>query len=102
MRQSLIVGARPMFVKGRQFPRVPLEKGSWKIESENVNESKIRLTIYTPTPVDGGVMMIPKVVEMPPLPDAFLVLGPVEISAEIVHAGREAHVSLFAYPQGQE
>lgn len=102
MRQSLIVGARPAFTKGRQFPRVPLEQGSWKIEAENVTETKIQLTIYTPTPVNGGTAMLPKVVEMPPAPEVYLISGPVEVSAEIIHAGRESHVSLFAYPNGKE
>lgn len=100
MRQSLIVGARPVYTKGKAFPRVPLESGQWRIEGENVDSSQIQLTIYTPTQANGGEYMMPKVAALPRAPEFFIVVGPAEVSAEIVTPGRESHVSVFAYPMG--
>lgn len=100
MRQSLIVGARPVYTKNKPFPRVPLEKGQWRIQGENVETSKISLTIYSPTPANGGTAMMPRVAELPVAPDSVIIAGPVEVSAEITTPGRESYVSVFAYPMG--
>lgn len=97
MRQGLIIGARPRFTKGKPFPRVPLGVGGWRIEAENHVTTKIRLTIHKPTPVDNGTAHIPSVAEIPSAPNHILVEGPAYVSAEIIEAGSESYVSVYAY-----
>lgn len=101
MRQALIVGARPITTRNKPFPRVPLEKGDWEIRGEGIIGSKVRLTIFTPTSANGGTAWFPSIVELPAQGQAcHKVTGPCEISTEIIEAGRELHISLFAYPVG--
>lgn len=97
MRQALIVGARPMFVKGRTFPKVPLGAGGWRIEVENRKDSKVRLTIYRQIAGDAsGMFDVPSVVEINDDNAPKLIDGPVTISAEIYEAGREPFINVFA------
>lgn len=98
MRQSLIVGARPAFTRGKPFPRVPLGTGNWRIETENRKDTKIQVTIYRSTEAHGGVAEMPSVAEIPVEENRLFLQGPCVVSAEIVESGREAYVSVFAYP----
>lgn len=102
MRQALIVGARPVYTRGKPFPRVPLEKGSWEIRGEGIVGTKINLTIFTPSPANGGIAWLPRIVQLPTPPEFHLVAGPCEICTEIIEAGHESHISLFAYPMGSK
>lgn len=97
MRQSLIVGARPAFTRGKPFPHVPLGPGNWRIEAENRKESRVSLTIYKKVEAGCGEAMMPSVAEIPEDNRMFL-QGPCVISAEITHSGRESYISVFAYP----
>jgi hypothetical protein len=100
MRQSLIVGARPAFTRGKPFPRVPLGPGNWRIEVENRVQSRISLTIYKRVQAgDGnGEFTVPNVAEIPLEDNRLFLQGPCVISAEIIESGRESYVSVFAYP----
>jgi len=98
MRQSLIVGARPAFTRGKPFPHVPLGAGNWRVEVENRKESRISLTIYKRVEVEHGEASFPSVAEIPLGDDRMFLQGPCVISAEITHSGRESYVSVFAYP----
>lgn len=97
MRQALIVGARPLFVKGKPFPKVPLGAGGWRIEVENRKDSKVRLTITREVAGDhSGSFKVPSVVEINNDQQPYLVQGPVAISAEIYEAGKEEFLNVFA------
>lgn len=97
MRQGLMIGARPRFVKGKPFPQVPLLGGAWRIESENHDGTKIQLIIYKPTQVESGVTQMPSVMMLPKYPEVVLIQGPAVVSAEIVEAGTEEFISIYAY-----
>jgi len=94
---SLIVGARPVFAKNKPFPVVPLRSGSWRVVAQNVETTKIELTILQPTACADG-MAIVKSVKLMPQEGFLMVVGPVSISAVIVEGGREQFVSLYAEP----
>lgn len=97
MRQALILGARPLFSSDKVFPKVPLGEGGWKIEMENVEDSKIRITILKKTPASlNGTFIVPSIVEMTKGSDVPLVEGPAVVSAEVIEAGREDHIRVFA------
>lgn len=96
MRQALILGARPLFSCGKPFPKVPLGEGGWKIEMENVDDSKVRITILKKSAASNGTFMVPSVVEMTKDSDVPLVEGPAIVSAEVMEAGREDHIRVFA------
>lgn len=99
MRQSLIVGARPAFTRGKPFPLVPLGPGNWRIEVENRKETRIQLTVRKRVAAGhGGEFTIPSVAEIPLGEDRLFIQGPCVVSAEIIESGRESYVSLFAYP----
>lgn len=93
MRQALLVGARPLIVRGKQFPKVPLDAGGWKIMLENFVQSKVILhTSHPPVPEES-------VVEVVNEPDKVLILqGPITVSAEITGTGDEDFVSVYAVP----
>jgi hypothetical protein len=95
MRMALIVGARPMFTKGKQFPKVPLGAGSWRIETENRKDSKVRITVFRRIDGDAsGAFTVPSVAE---LGDGhYIFSGPAEVSAEIMEAGKESFINVFA------
>lgn len=97
MRQAIIVGARPLFVKGKPFPKVPLGAGGWRIEIENRKDSKVRLTILRRVAGDAsGAFEVPSVVEINNDREPYLVTGPVTVSAEIYDPGREEYINVFA------
>jgi len=98
MRQSLIVGARPAFTRGKPFPRVPLGPGNWRIETENRVGSRISLTIFRKVQAGSGEATVPSVAEIPLEDNRLFLQGPCVISAEITESGRESYVSVFAYP----
>jgi len=98
MRQSLIVGARPGYTRGKPFPNVPLGHGNWRIETENRRETRVRLTIYRRVQVGVGVASVPSIAEIPLEENRLFLQGPCVVSAEIFESGRESYISVFAYP----
>lgn len=97
MRMALIVGARPLFAKGKPFPKVPLGSGGWRIEMENRKESKVRVTIHRRIAGDAsGEFIVPSVAEIGDGDRRFIFDGPVEVSAEITEAGKEDFINVYA------
>lgn len=97
IRHALILGARPVLTKGRAFPRVPLGPGGWRIDVENRQTSKIRLTIEAHVNgTQGGTATVPRIVEINDDSSPLLVQGPVAIYAEIYEAGREEFINVRA------
>lgn len=95
MRQALIAGARPRFVKGKPFPKVPLESGTWRIDVENQVSSKIRLTVERSVAGQEGTFTVPSVYELGG-DSVKLIDGPVVAFAEVYEAGTEPHISVYA------
>lgn len=97
MRMALIVGAKPMFAKGKTFPKVPLGAGGWRIEMENRKDSKVRVTIHRRITGDAsGAFTVPSVAEIGDRDSHFIFDGPAEVSAEIMEAGRENYINVYA------
>lgn len=96
MRQALAVGARPLFARGKVFPRTPLGKGGWRIVTEYVETTKIRLHTFRKEVKDDGVFTVPGVIEMNGEGSIPLLDGPIEVAVEFFEAGREPVVNVFA------
>lgn len=99
MRQGILIGVRPKYTEGKLFPRIPLGAGSWRIVTEFCKDTKLRFTIYDKvTTGTGGVATVPRLAEVPDEPSFLTILGPAEISAEIIKAGNEEFINVYASP----
>ena len=86
MRQALIIGARPSFSEGKEFPNVPLGDGKWRLVVENHKDSEI--TYHTEM---NGEHIEHKHGEV-----KIGVVGPCKINAKITKRGTESYVNVFA------
>jgi len=100
IEQALVMGARPLLCRGREFPRVPLGAGGWRIEVENRITSKLRINIFSTTPGPiGGEALMPKFVEINDDTSPLIIAGPVVVSIEIYEPGRENYINVRACSQ---
>lgn len=86
MRQALIIGARPSFTEGKQFPTVPLGEGSWQFKTENHLDSLVTIFIESeqltgPIELNGA---------------SKLFNGPLKATAKIEKRGTENYINVFA------
>lgn len=97
MRMAILVGARPIFVRGRVSARVPLEEGGWRLKVENQETSKVRIIIESRVDRPNGTYLVPRVVEITAETKEELIFsGPVQVSAEVFEAGKEHCINIFA------
>lgn len=97
MRQSLALGVRPKFSANHEFPKIPLGKGLWRVETEYHIDTKLSMVIYTATDnQDGGKYEVPSVHMF----NAEMVInGPVKIQVLINEGGSEPFINVVAVRQ---
>lgn len=94
MRQAIILGVRPLMARNRKFGKIPLLSGGWRIQCENVSpETKLRLTLESRVPGEHGTFVKPSVYEGESFPTF---TGPVDVTLEILEAGKEQYINVFA------
>lgn len=94
MRQALILGGVPRLNEGREFPRVPLGPGNWRIEVEGRVGTALRLTTYKRVPGNHGTYEAPAVYDVDV--HGKVLEGPIDACMSIITAGSEPSINAFA------
>lgn len=95
MRQALVLGGVPRLTEGREYPRVPLGPGNWRLDVENLDASVLRLYFYKRVPgAHGGVFNVPSVKEGNL--NGHVLEGPGDAMVVIHQASSESSINVFA------
>lgn len=94
MRQALMIGVRPSTSVGMAYPRVPLPlgPGDWAFVTENLKDTKVRITHERSVATESGITKVKGVCESPPC----RITGPISVTVEIIEPGNEDFINVLA------